>query len=167
MATNVYQGVAKRKHITLKTKLAATLRRLGDIPYRDAKLMTEDQIISLYQFDHNILHETKHPDRDKWWNLEPLLIRAHRKKTKRDAHVIAKGRRIRAKLPNKKMVAALDELDSAVRTPKLRIGPGEARQSAYGVLAAAPRPARSRRKLRSRGFDKTLRRRMDGTVVRR
>ena len=155
MSCNVYQGVAKRKHISLKTKLAATLLRLGQVPYNDAKQMTPDQIISLYHFDHNILHETNLPERDSFWNLEPLLIRTHREKTRRDATVIAKGRRIRNR-------------HSAAETLTLRTEPGESkRRAGHGVHdIAAPRPVRSR-KLRSRGFDKTLRKHMDGRVTKR
>jgi hypothetical protein len=95
MSCNVYQGVARRKYISWKTKYAAALLQLGDVPYSDAKLMTEDQIISLYRVDHNILHETNHPLRDSFWNLTPMLIQAHKEKTRHDATVIAKGRRIR------------------------------------------------------------------------
>src|SRR5262245_27986997 len=96
MATNVYQGVAKRKHISWKTKCASALMELCGM-YSECKAMTEDPFISLFNWDHNILHETNHPDRDKYWNISPLFIRAHREKTKRDATVIAKSRRIRAK----------------------------------------------------------------------
>src|SRR5262252_5076429 len=138
-----------RKSISLTTKLASALLALGDIPYVHAKQMTAAQVVSLYQFDHGILHETRDPDVDKFWNLTPRLIREHRTKTKLDAKIIAKGRRIRDK-------------HSAVRTPKLRIGTGEGMVSAYGVLAASPRPSRSR--IQSRGFDKRLRKKMDGTV---
>jgi len=155
MATNVYQGVAGRKHITLKTKLAAALLHAYPHLYSDAKLMTEDQLLSLFQWDHNMLYESRHVDRDAFWNLTPLLIKAHREKTRQDATVIAKGRRIRIK-------------HSAVRTPKLRIGPGEALECLPMASLQAPRrPARTSRKLRSRGFDKTRRRKMDGTVVKR
>jgi hypothetical protein len=137
-----------RKHISWKTKCAAAVLELAYIrhllsaviwvPYEHAKNMTEDQFLSLFQWDHNILHETGHPDADKYWNLTPLYIQAHRIKTKADAKVIAKGRRIRKKM-----------------TPE-----------AHALLEAgfnAMFPAK--RKLQSRGFDKTKRRKMDGTVV--
>jgi len=91
--------MSKRKHISWKTKCAAAvldgMLERSRAWYDDAKKMTEDQFLSLFQFDHNILHESRHPDRDKFWNLTPKLIRAHREKTKRDAKIIAKGRRIR------------------------------------------------------------------------
>jgi hypothetical protein len=185
--------VAKRKHISLKTKLAATLLRLpGGVPYNDAKQMTEDQIISLYHFDHNIFHESGHPDADRFWNLTPLPIKAHREKTKRDRKIIDKGRRIRAW--NEPF------MNAAAEAPTLRTGSGESKRHAgHGAhVAAAPRPAsrqvknsavsqlrigldgqcrkaddvsavaiRPARTLRSRGFDKRFKRKMDGTVVKR
>jgi hypothetical protein len=148
----------RRKKIRDRTKLCSALLALGRIPYPDAKLMTEDQFLSLWHFDHNILHEAQHPDGDKYWNLTPMLIRAHREKTKLDAKIIAKSRRIRAW--NEPF------MNAAVRAPKLRTGPDESKRHAgHGAHApAAPRPART---LRSRGFDKTLRKKMDGTVVKR
>jgi hypothetical protein len=87
--------VAKREHISLRTKLASALLALGHVPYRDAYLMTEDQIISLYHFDHNILHGIEAEDR--FWNLSPMLIAAHREKSKRDTAIVAKSKRIRTK----------------------------------------------------------------------
>ena len=154
--------MAKRKYIRWKTWAAAVLASACPscgfryIPYEDAKKMTEDQFLSLFHRDHNILHESGHPDRDAYWNLGPLLIKAHREKTRRDATVIAKSRRIRA----------WNAPYAAVQAPTLRTGPGEfQRRAGHGAhVAAAPRPAR---RLRSRGFNKTLRRKMDGTVVRR
>lgn len=185
--------MAKRKHITLKTKLAATLLRLGHVPYNDAKQMTEGQIISLYQFDHNIFHESGHPDRDLFWNLRPMLIHEHREKTRRDAHVIAKGRRIRAWNARKFSDAVAD-------APALRTGPGESkRHTGHGAhVAVAPRPARRteqglaglgraglgeaghglagsgkawrgrvKRKIPSRPFDRRFKRKVSGEVTKR
>ena len=83
---------ARRKHITLKTKLASTLKALGHVPHDDCKQMTEDQFISLFQYDHNVLHT--HDGGDEYWNLTPMLIVAHRVKTKTDAGVIAKVRKL-------------------------------------------------------------------------
>lgn len=145
-----------RKHISLKTDKAALLLQLGEIPYEDAKNMTEDQIISLYQRDHNILHSSEHEDRDRFWNFTFRLIQAHRAKTRADTKIIAKSRRIRA-------------WNAAADAPALRTGPDEfQRHAGHGArAAAAPRPARTPRKLRSRGFDKRFRRKMDGTVERR
>ena len=83
----------KRSHITLKDKLAATLRELFKIPYCDAQQMTADQIISLVQFHHIVYHV--HDGSDSHWNLEPMLIGEHRERTaKIDAPQIAKTNRI-------------------------------------------------------------------------
>ena len=82
----------RRKHITLTEKLASALMALGYVPYADAKQMTAHQFISLFQFDHNILHT--HDGSDEFWNLTPMLILTHRVKTKRDARVIAKVRKL-------------------------------------------------------------------------
>lgn len=106
--------------------------------------MTEDQFLSLFHFDHNILHETGHPDRDAFWNLTPMLIQAHRTKTKADAKVIAKGKRIRKR-------------DEVTQQLLAVLGDGTAVQKDYERY----------HKLRSRGFDRTRRRKMDGTVVKR
>lgn len=86
---------AKRAHLSLKTKLAAALLALGDIPYLDAKAMTTDQIISLYNFDHGILHAIE--PIDEFWNLTPRLRAEHRQKSRRDVAVVAKVRRLEAK----------------------------------------------------------------------
>jgi hypothetical protein len=64
------------------------------VPYEHSKLMTADQIISLFQFDHYpIRHADGGPDEP--WNISPTLIKAHRKKTaERDQPGLAKERRI-------------------------------------------------------------------------
>jgi predicted ATP-binding protein involved in virulence len=141
----------RRKRISDRTKLAATLLARGDIPYDHAKLMTEDQIISLYQFDHNIRYETEHEDRDKFWNLAPLLIRTHRAKTKLDLREIAKSKRLRKANEQFKKTFAMLEAFQREENEKII-----ARVFNKGV-----------RKLRSRGFDKTRRRKMSGEVVKR
>lgn len=128
--------MSKRKHISWKTKCAAALLEAWeDFPYDEAKRLTEDQFLSLFHFDHNILHETEHEDRDQFWNLRPMFIKAHREKTKQDAKVIAKSKRIRAW-----------------------------NEKSYRLT---PLGLKMKRKLKSRGFDKTLRKKMDGTVVKR
>ena len=154
----------KRKHISWKTKCAAALLHgMRDVAYEDAKQMTEDQFLSLVQFDHNILHETEHENRDKFWNLTPMWILAHREKTKQDAKIIAKSRRIRAK--HSPDAAGAGNHVARLRLAPLRTDPDEA----GGVNFRAPRirPSSGSHKLKSRGFDKTLRKKMDGTVVKR
>jgi hypothetical protein len=96
----------KRQPLSLKTKLAAALLQMvrpddsGSlipiIPYEDAKKMTADQIISLFQFHHNILHAHDGPDEP--WNLEPKPIMEHRRETAtRDVPMAAKSKRIQAR----------------------------------------------------------------------
>jgi hypothetical protein len=96
---STYSGraAARQSNMNMTTRLAAALLALGDIPYEDSKLMTAEQIISLYQWDHHPLRRcdfgSDHPS-----NLRPMLIAAHRAKTTTiDMPAIAKGRRIRAR----------------------------------------------------------------------
>lgn len=85
--------MAKRAHVNLKTKLAAALRELARIPVDHAQLMTADQLISLFQWDHNLYHV--HDGGDEHYNLTPMMIASHREKTaKIDVPQIAKTRRI-------------------------------------------------------------------------
>ena len=82
-----------RKHISLKTKLAAALRELAHIPMDHAALMTADQIISLFEFHHIVYHADT--ANDEHWNIEPMLIKAHKERTARiDVPQIAKTKRI-------------------------------------------------------------------------
>jgi len=169
-----------RKHISARKRAAIFALALGDVPYADAKKMTEDQILSLYHLDHNMLYENKHPDRDEYWNYTPRLIREHREKTKRDAAIIAKGRRIRAKnLPlgagNQAMIAMSEAISAGLaegtRHAYERMQrPRDLYSENYSAIAwdahGGTKP-KGVRKLRSRGFDKTKRRKMDGTVVKR
>jgi hypothetical protein len=82
---------------TLKTKCAAALLALGDIPHEDAKKMTSDQIISLYHYDHHPRRKAEGGD-DHPSNFTPRLIADHRRKTAEfDLPEIAKNKRVRAK----------------------------------------------------------------------
>lgn len=87
--------VRKRKHISLTTKLAATLLTLHPQDREHAKNMTEAQYISLFQFDHAELWALE--GGDHFTNLTPLLIAPHRQKSKRDTSIVAKVRRIEPK----------------------------------------------------------------------
>src|SRR5215467_3536533 len=110
-----------RKHISLKTKLAATVLELQRlryslafirgtpapmyIPYNDAVEMTEDQLLSLFEWHHNKYYSFG--GGDHFSNLEPLPIKEHRRRTKEDAKIIAKSRRIRAwNLPKRDAAAS-------------------------------------------------------------
>jgi len=84
--------VTARAHISFKTKYACALLALGDVPYDDAKLMHEDQIISLYHVDHGILHAVE--VNNAFWNLTPRLIAPHRKKSRADTSSVAKMKRL-------------------------------------------------------------------------
>lgn len=88
--------MSKRAHISLETKLASALLALGHIPYLHAKLMTAAQIISLYDFDHYPIRKVDGGP-DEPWNIVPLGIMEHRKKTaETDIPQIRKGDRLRA-----------------------------------------------------------------------
>lgn len=134
-----------RAHISLKVKLAAALLQLRDdagallIPYEDGKLMTADQVISLFHFDHYpIRHEDGGPDEP--WNLPPRLIAAHRHKTATiDKPQSAKGKRIR-------------EVEAEHR-------------SRMDLIDRVLERSRPKSRLRSRGFDKRFSRTMSGKVV--
>ena len=96
----------KRKaHIPAKEKLAAALlmcvqpdesgKLVRVISHDEARLMTADQIISLFHFDHDPIREIDGGPAAAW-NLTPRLIADHRRKTaKVDLPQIAKGKRIR------------------------------------------------------------------------
>lgn len=87
--------MSKRTHIPYPQLLAAALRELGGIPYDHAKLMTAEQLISLFHRDHGILHATD--PINEHWNITWRLIPEHREKSKRDTAIVAKSKRIRAK----------------------------------------------------------------------
>lgn len=151
----------KRKHISWKKKYACALLALGDIPYAHAREMTADQMISLYHVDHGILHETENENVDQWWNLTPRLISAHRIKTKQDAKIIAKSRRIRARFLKKELEKHGLEIRPIPPVQRLlQIGEQELKKRKLGGWDA-------KRTIQSRGFDKTLRKKLSGKVERR
>jgi len=148
--------------------------------------MTPAQIISLYHFDHNIYHESGHPDRNVFWNLTPRLIKQHRDKTRLDVKVIAKGRRIRRKLAEHQRTPADKSgqqgtiADNPVQLMADAISAGlrQGARDAYGRLSHPldlyserykdiDWNQKPKRKIRSRGFDKTRTRGFDGKVRRR
>jgi hypothetical protein len=126
--------VTKRAHISDRTKLAATLLQMlrpndaGQlvpvIPHDHAKLMTADQIISLFQFDHYPLRkEAGGPDEP--WNLEPRPIREHRVKTATiDVPQVAKNRRVtkaQAEFQRRLLAKDAGEPREASRWPKRKL----------------------------------------------
>lgn len=89
--------MGKRSHIGLKTKLAAAVCQILQIPHADAMAMSENQALSLANFDH-------YPRRvvdggtDDFWNLYVRAIPEHRTKTaKIDVPQIRKADRIKAR----------------------------------------------------------------------
>lgn len=112
--------MSRRAHISWKTKYAAALLALADIPYVDAKEMTEDQIISLYQVDHGILHAID--PINLFWNLTPKLIAPHRRKSAEDKGIVSKSDRLvrsamlhRAQMEAKAMGRPGDEQPRSMR----------------------------------------------------
>lgn len=90
-----------RKHIPLKTKLAAMILAwdrdrfaVTTVSHEQSKELTADQIISRVQFDH---YPVRHADGgpDAPWNLTPRLVADHRRKSKLDAKDMAKERKVR------------------------------------------------------------------------
>jgi len=149
--------MSRRKHISWKTKCAAALlHAMRDVAYDDAKKMTEDQFLSLFQWDHNMLHAFEGEDRDSYYNLTPMLIMAHRRKTKADAKIIAKSKRIRAKNKTPEIVWKAGPTIGAYW-----MGP----DGFYEVHDGGKLKRVS--KIRSRGFDKRYRKKMSGKVVKR
>lgn len=94
-----------RVRIPFKTKLASALRTMlveedgklvPFIDYETAKQMTEDQVLSLFHFDHDPTPKA-FGGTDEHHNLVPRPIREHRVKTaKVDAPRIAKSARLSA-----------------------------------------------------------------------
>jgi len=122
----------KRKHIPLREQLAAALSMLLPQGVRDlmrTARFSASAVIREFEMHHNILHAHDGPDR--WWNLTPMLKPEHRETARRDTSIVAKVKRITAKLPG--------------------MGPRKRK--------------RPRRKLRSRGFDKSRSRKFSGQVV--
>jgi hypothetical protein len=81
----------RRNRIPLPVQLAAALCQLVDakgerlIPHEHAKLMTPDQVISLFQRDHYpIPKASPFNGPDEHWNIEFRLIAGHAHKTNKD-----------------------------------------------------------------------------------
>lgn len=147
-----------RKHISLRTKLAAALCALKDargdylIPWEHTKLIPEGALIAMFDFDHYpIRHE--HDGPAAHWNLVPRLKPEHRQKTaKIDIPQGRKGDRIAAahEAFRRKMLSKTKEEGGAEPDKK---------------------PAKKAAKIRSRALAGTvrsgLRKRMSGKVERR
>jgi len=85
-----------RKHISLKTKLASAITIVLAIPYDHAKNMSEDQILSLVEWDHWPRRKAD-GGTDEFHNIMPRTIAAHALKTaKVDLPTLAKIKRIQS-----------------------------------------------------------------------
>jgi hypothetical protein len=106
-----------RKEPTLTAKLAAAIRELFQIPHEHAKLMTDDQVLSLVQWHHIEYHATG--GSDEHWNLDPLTIKGHKARTaKIDVPQIAK---------TKRLTAAQEEFRRTMTTPRDERPPKQSR----------------------------------------
>lgn len=88
----------KRKHIPLKTKLAAALACLLPPGRRDELRRYRakaDDVLSLFEWDHIVLHAPPFNGSDAWWNMDPKHVAEHRKKSRRDTSIVAKVKRLR------------------------------------------------------------------------
>lgn len=119
----------KRKHLSLKTKLAAALCQMRYevdgkweliLTHAEAAALSEDQILSLFQWHHGVIPHAE-GGTDTHWNLEPMLIVQHRTVTKKvDVPGIGKRKRI---------TKAHEEFRSRILTPRDQ---RPARQSRWG-----------------------------------
>jgi hypothetical protein len=86
--------MVKRKHVPDRTKLAAAICALIELPHEQAKAMSEGEILGLVDWDH---FPHRHADGGKavHWNLRPMLRHDHVIKTKVDAADMAHERKVR------------------------------------------------------------------------
>ena len=117
--------------ISLKTRLAATLCHMlrpdetgalvPVIDHESAKNMTEDQVLSIFQFDHWPIPKHRQGP-DAHWNLTPRPIIEHRRKSATfDTPAAAKDDRIQEKQAEfrHKMLAKTGAVDVApTKRPK-------------------------------------------------
>lgn len=137
--------MGNRNGIPLKVKLASALLQLREatgeplIPYEYAKQMTAEQIMSLFQWDHGILHAVEPIDEP--WNLTPRLIRPHREKSRKDTSTVAHVLNVAT--------------SQAIHEARMASKAGDY-AGAAAILATAPKPGRlkPRRKIQSRPFQK-------------
>jgi hypothetical protein len=87
----------KRDYIPLPERLAAALVRL--LPLDEQRSLRHAKgpastVLKLFQFDHIVLHAPPFNGSDKWWNLDPMQVKPHREKSRRDTSIVAKVDRI-------------------------------------------------------------------------
>lgn len=88
--------MTRRAYISFKTKYAAALRIIGGIPYLHAKAMHEDQLISLFDYHHDIQHGLKPNDPmiNHHSNGTPMLRPEHKARFARDNAAVKKVTRL-------------------------------------------------------------------------
>jgi hypothetical protein len=120
-------------------QLAAALCVIGGIPTEDAKAMGEEGVLSLFEFDHYPLAK-EHGGPDAHWNLYPRFIKDHRKKTTKDQKFSAKLRRVTTQQEDfrRRMLAKAGQADP---------------------------PPKHQSRIKSAGFDKRWRKKMNGNVI--
>jgi hypothetical protein len=90
-----------RKAIRKDEYFAAALACLLPQDQRDALRAAKvpaKEVIRLFSPDHIGLHCFEAPDRDEWHNLHPRLRPEHAEKSKRDASIAAKVKRLRTQM---------------------------------------------------------------------
>ena len=127
-----------RSYISFKTKLVAALCQMRHevdgkweliLTHAEAKALSEDQILSLFHWEHGVVPHAEGGE-DVHYNLEPMLIAPHRKKTATvDVPGIAKRKRV---------AKAHEEFRQRLLTPRDERPP---KQSRWGS-----RPFQKRRK---------------------
>lgn len=129
----------KRGHISMREEYAALIGAFLGIPYDHRKEMTFYHLRSLLHFDHDPIPHA-HGGPDKHFNLTPLPIMAHRKKTAEvDVPQLAKTKRI--------------EKNEAIHQAAMASKAGRYQEAAQ-ILATAPKPPIPKRKIPSRPFPK-------------
>lgn len=148
----------------MREKLAATIlawqRALGTpVPREHAQAMTAHQICSLVEFDHYPVRRvdggTNHPD-----NLEPLFRAEHRHKTATiDVPQIRKADRITRTEQALRAGTGMPG-DPGITPEAQKVASSWVRE----LLGDPPRGERPKRRMQSRGFDKTKSRTFAGKV---
>lgn len=146
----------KRGHVALIEKAASLAGHFLGMSYDERKDLTAHQMMMLLHFDHDPEpHANGGPDLH--FNLTPLTIMAHRRKTATiDVPQIAKTKRIAKKDAIHKANLALKAGRLAEADEALRAIADKARSRPKQKIAQRVNawPPKGSRKLRSRGFER-------------
>jgi len=85
--------IVGRRYIPIKTKLAAAICELIQLPHFIAQAMTEEEVLALVEWDHWPARYANGGE-SKHWNVRPLLVHDHAIKTKADARDAAHERKV-------------------------------------------------------------------------